>query len=171
MDDELFPDLPPSSFTYEAGALPSPPSSPCVGEVAQHDTSPSINKRTAASTSKLPSPKRARPLQRTTSLLDALDNLHVPKDTVAKASKAVKVPEEGNGTADVPPRTNADDGGASHSKSTSKAAKAAAAKEAREAKAREREAAKAAKARLASRRSGSSRRIDCARPSRIRCAS
>ncbi|GAC71326.1 hypothetical protein PANT_2d00056 [Moesziomyces antarcticus T-34] len=150
MDDELFPDLPPSSFKYEAGALPSPPSSPCVGEVAQHDTSPSINKRTAASTSKLPSPKRARPLQRTTSLLDALDNLHVPKDTVAKASKAVKVPEEGNGTADVPPRTNADDGGASHSKSTSKAAKAAAAKEAREAKAREREAAKAAKARLAS---------------------
>lgn len=152
MDDELFPDLPPSSFTYEAGALPSPPSSPCVGgvgEVAQDDTSPSTNKRTTASMSKLPSPKRARPFQRTTSLLDALDNLHAPNQKATKAGKAAKAPGEGNVTADVPPRTNAGDGGASHSKGTSKAAKAAAAKEAREAKAREREAAKAAKARLA----------------------
>lgn len=158
-EEELeLPDLPPSSFPFDACAPPSPPSSPPTGnqEEAALDTSPSLKRRAAAGTSsKLPSPKRARGFHRTTSLLDALDSLYVPDNDTSmpdlttkngpssgldRTTSAAAVLEQGSNAADTP--------SASPSK-TKKAAQAAAAKEAREAKAREREAAKATKLRLA----------------------
>lgn len=136
--EQEFADLPPSSFPYDDDAALSPPSWPIRVERSgrdRGDASPTLKRRAAAVTQvdsatedspdpvpvPAPAPKRAKQMGRTTSLLDALDNLYVPDDSITTTTNV----------------------------STSKAAKAAAAKQARQAKSRQREAAKAIKLRLA----------------------
>lgn len=133
------PDLPPSSFPFDASPLPSPPSSP-AGPRDAIDASPSLKRSAVDQGPTLPSPKRARSFNRTTSLLDALDNLYVPDEATMAKPKPAPRKQSSKATADG----ETDAGHPNYQSSPSKSKKAAAA-EAREAKAREREAAKAAK--------------------------
>ncbi|UTT92746.1 hypothetical protein NDA17_006608 [Ustilago hordei] len=141
-EDMELPELPPSSFPDEV-PLRSPSSPLRLERREVVDVSPSLKRRAAATSDvegskeapPAPAPKRSRPMGRTTSLLDALDNLYIPHDTTtAVSSKDVQTTDRIKDTS---------------SKLPSKAAKAAAAKQAREQKAIEREAAKAHKLRLA----------------------
>ncbi|CBQ72401.1 conserved hypothetical protein [Sporisorium reilianum SRZ2] len=141
-DDYDLPHFPPSSFTFE-NPPPSPPFSPVEARPEAVDTSPSPKRRAVGTGSKPTTPKRAKPMARTTSLLEALDKLYVPEDDAMPKAKSSKTSARGSNAPAAADNAN------NAKTSTSKAQKAAAAKESREAKAREREAVKAAKAQAA----------------------
>ncbi|CDW99161.1 hypothetical protein, partial [Sporisorium scitamineum] len=148
-DDLDLASFPPSSFPPFEDPPPSPPFSPVESRPEALDTSPSLKRRAAELSSKPTTPKRAKPMQRTISLLEALDNLYVPEDDTMANNSSSKTSATGSKRVDSGDAAIAATDASNARTSPSKAQKAAAAKHSREAKAREREAAKAAKAQAA----------------------
>ncbi|KAJ9475120.1 ERCC4 domain-containing protein [Pseudozyma hubeiensis] len=137
--------FPPSSFPFEEPP-PSPPFSIDDHPTEADATSPLLDRRRARESASNPStPKKARPMSRTGSLLEALDNLY----TAEKPTSSSTDVSDHVDTGDVASAAGKSKDASKSNASPSKAQKAAAAKQAREAKAREREAVKLAKAQAA----------------------